>query len=303
LAFRFEHPDLPIDDNVRRAAKAEFDRAIAEVTETGFEVHETIRNVRRRLKRIRSILRLIRPVFADFASENTHLRDIGAEVSGLRDAAALIETVDRLLPGADADAAAPLARLRATLATRAAEEEARLDRETFLTELRSMLRDARVRSELWELSGRGRRSIVPGFVATYSRARRAFHLAARRPSNDNLHAWRKRVKYHWSQLGLVRDFAPAFLEVRRARVGKLAEWLGEHHNLCVLLQSLDGGPVVPQGETVRIAMLAEAELDRLASKSLKLGRLLFADKAKRVKHRWRGYFDDWRSAAKLQATR
>ena len=70
VTFQFEHPDRPLGDNVRKAAKAEFDRAIAEISETGFEVHGTVRNVRRRLKRIRALLRLIRPVFPDYAREN-----------------------------------------------------------------------------------------------------------------------------------------------------------------------------------------------------------------------------------------
>ena len=66
MVFAFDRPDLDVGDNVRHAARGEYDQAIAEVSETDFEVHDTIRNVRRRLKRIRSLLRLIRPVFPQF---------------------------------------------------------------------------------------------------------------------------------------------------------------------------------------------------------------------------------------------
>lgn len=290
--FEFEQPSRPIEDSVRAAAKAEFDRAIAEITETGFEVHETVRSVRRRLKRVRSIVRLIRPAFPDHAAENRQLRDMGAEVSALRDAAALVEAVDLLSKRANG-AGDALPALRERLAARAAAEETKLDRETFLLTLRGKLREARVRSELWDLRADGAAAVVPGFVTTYAKARDGFRAAAKTPTREHLHEWRKVVKFHWAQLGLLRRFAPEFAEVRRARAKRLAETLGDHHNLCVLEQALEGG------ETEAIGELIEVELKRLGKRAIKLGRPLFAETPDDVERRWLATFADREAVGRL----
>ena len=283
-----------VTDNVRAVAKAEFDRAIAEITETGFEVHETVRNVRRRLKRVRSIIRLIRPAFPNHVRENSLLRDTGAEVSELRDAAALVEAADRLSKGVNGEAGEALQALRQRLASRAAAEEAKLDRDAFLLGLRAKLREARVRSELWELKAGGAKAVVPGFVATYTKAREGRRAAAKSPSNEHLHEWRKTVKFHWAQLGLLRRFAPEFAEARREQAKRLAETLGDHHNLCVLRAAL------ADEEEIAIGPLIDAELGKLGKRALKLGRGLFAETPEEVERRWRATFADWEAVGRLR---
>lgn len=295
MTFRLEHPEEPLDDNVRAAAKAEFDRAMGEVSEAGFEIHETVRNVRRRLKRVRAILRLIRPVFPEYASENAQLRDIGAEVSDLRDAAALVETIDSLSLRPEVAEAGALGELRHRLAQKAADRERQLDRGVFLTQLRGRLRDARVRSELWELRDSGAAAVVPGFVATYKKARSGFRASLEAPRRPLLHDWRKLVKYHWAQLGLMRSFAPEFSEVRRQRVGRLAATLGNYHNVCVLREA----PEVADGSLPPVSSLLERECGRLAKRALKLGRPLFAEAPSVVEQRWSGYLADLAAVRRL----
>src|SRR5690606_4974042 len=138
-------------------------------------------------------------------------RDMGAEISALRDAAALVEAVDLLSRRASGEGEV-LPALRERFVARAAAEEARLDRDAFLLGLRGRLREARVRSELWELSARGAGAVVPGFAGTYAKARQGFRVAAKQPTREHLHEWRKAVKSHWAQLGLLRRFAPEFAE-------------------------------------------------------------------------------------------
>jgi len=287
VSFEFENPGRPIEDSVRAAAKAEFDRAIGEVAETGFEIHETVRTVRRRLKRIRAIVRLIRPAFAHYRAENELLRSIGADVSALRDAAALVDGVDRLLREADGETAAVLHQLRRRLVDAAADEDAGLDRDAFLLELRGKLREARVRAELWELTADDAAAVVPGFVATYRKSRGGYRAARKHPTEERyLHEWRKAVKFHWAQLSLLRGFAPAFAEKRRAAAKRLAESLGDHHNLCVLRDALTAQ------EADKVGPVLEAAIERLGKRALKLGRPLFAETPRQVRSRWTAVFAD-----------
>ena len=299
MSIRFEHPERSVEDNVRKAAKMEFDRAIADVSETGFEVHGTVRNVRRRLKRIRSLLRLIRPVFPAYAEENAALRVIGADVAALRDAMALVESVDFLARGREGDVAADLARLRLELTARAAAEEERLDRDAFLLGLRTSLRDARVRSELWELDDGGRQAIVPGFVSTYRRARRGLRHARAGGADEGFHEWRKAVKHHWVQLALLRRLVPDFADMRRVRAQKLARTLGDLQNLCLLEHRLCENAPLAAADVAPIGELARDEAARLKRRALTFGKPLFAEPPKQVRARWDSYWLDWQASQRL----
>lgn len=297
MVFAFHAFDLDVADNARLAAREEFDLAIAEVGETGFEVHDTVRNVRRRLKRIRSLVRLIRPVLSDYAAENAALRDLGAEVSDLRDARALVEAVERLSRTAPPGLAGPLARWRSALISQVADFEVGLDRDAFLLDLRAKLREARVRSELWELSAIDETSIVPGMTETYRRARRGYRAAAAAPKNDDLfHEWRKDLKHHLGHLKLLRDLMPPFATERRRRLGKLALVLGEIQNLCVLRDALELAPEARDSLENALA----AQLSKERKRALKAGRKLFREKPGVVRDRWRTYFEDWQFARRLR---
>lgn len=293
MSFEFEHPGWPIEDSVRAAAREEFDRAIDEISETGFEIHETVRNVRRRLKRVRSIIGLIRPVFPHHRREGRQLRKIGGEVSSLRDTAALVDASDRLLRQANAESLGPLQAVRRRFVAAAAAEDTRLDRDAFLLALRTKLRDARVRAELWELTAEGAEAVVPGFVGTYGKARKGYRAARKAPTDDHLHEWRKEVKFHWAQLGLLRRFAPEFAERRRASAKRLAETLGDHHNLCVMRAALTAE------EAAAIGPFLETVLERLRMRALKLGRPLFAETPREVRRRWQATFADREAVARL----
>jgi hypothetical protein len=299
VSIRFEHPERSVEDNVRKAAKTEFDRAIAEVSETGFEVHGTVRNVRRRLKRIRSLLRLIRPVFPAYAEENRALRQIGAEVGGLRDAMALVEAADLLARGLDGDVADALASLRVELAARAAAEDERLDREIFLGGLRASLRDARVRSELWELDDGERESIVPGLVATYRQARRGLRRARENGANERFHEWRKAVKHHWVHLAMLRRLVPDFADARRQRAQKLARTLGDLQNLCILEHWLCENSPLPGEQTAVVRELGRTEAARLKRRALTFGKPLFDEPPKLVRARWDAYWLDWQASRRM----
>jgi hypothetical protein len=298
--FRLDYPEQSFEDNLRRAVKAEFDRAIGEVGETGFEIHGTVRNVRRRLKRVRAVLKLVRPVLPAYREESESLRDLGADVSALRDAQALVEAVDRLAARRDGVVAPALLRLRRFLAERAAGHEAALDRDALLSRLREQLREARVRAELWEFSRTGAAVLVPGFVETYQRARGAAEAVAETREQERFHEWRKRAKDHWAQLGLLRGLAPEFAEGRRQRAGRLVRTLGDYQNLSLLLDALrDESSQAAEADAVAAIRIASRLHGKLGKRALKLGRLLFADKPRAVDRRWRTYWDDWEAARRM----
>jgi hypothetical protein len=300
VVFQFEHPERSVGDNVRQAAKAEFDLSIAEISETGFEVHGTVRNVRRRLKRVRSLLRLIAPVFPDGRREDRVLRGISAEVRGLRDVMALVEAADGLARGGAGGDVVALGLLRLELANRAAEREEALDRDALLGGLRGRLRDARVRSEVWELEDEGRKALIPGFVDTYRRARKCLRRAKGSGAERDFHEWRKEVKHHASHLSVLRGLVPPFASGRLRRTRRLAIALGDLQNLCVLGEALRRDPTLAsEPDRTAIMTLCEKALAQHRRRSLKLGESIFAETTRLVEARWEAYWLDWQAARRM----
>jgi hypothetical protein len=218
----------------------------------------------------------------------------------LRDAMALVEAADRLGRGWQGVPRLALDRLRYELANRAASHEAGLDREAFLTGLRIKLREARVRSELWELKGDGRAALVPGFVETYRRARRGMKQARASGEVAAFHDWRKSVKHHASQLSALSGLVPPFAEARLRRAKRLAITLGELQNLCVLRQAVtDDETLGTAADKALVDELCRTEIAAACRRALRLGKPLFAEPPRLVEARWEAYWLDWQAARRM----
>src|SRR5690606_16072424 len=90
--------------NLHQSVKAEeritlskqVDRALADLDNRD-NLHEGVHQARKRWKKIRALLRLLqKPLGNTYRRENKTFRNLGRSLSGLRDAEALVETVDLL---------------------------------------------------------------------------------------------------------------------------------------------------------------------------------------------------------------
>jgi hypothetical protein len=94
MGYRFRRDDASVEAGVRRIADEQLGKAVAALG--GEALHEGVHDARKRVKKLRGLLRLVRPGFKGYAEENRTLRDAARTLSGLRDHAAMIETLDRL---------------------------------------------------------------------------------------------------------------------------------------------------------------------------------------------------------------
>jgi CHAD domain-containing protein len=82
---------------LKRIVTAALAAAVNHLNHAQASLAEAIHEARKSIKKVRSVLHLLRPVLgADFAAENDRQRAIRRKLSTLRDAHALIETVDHL---------------------------------------------------------------------------------------------------------------------------------------------------------------------------------------------------------------
>ena len=293
MAFRLgfeEHPAAAL----RRCAREQLEEAIDQLERRRVEdpvgaVHEA----RKSLKKTRALLRLIQRDIpkGSYRRENRALRDAGRGVSEVRDADVMVETVDGLKERfAGQVPAKTFTGLRDRLAAQA--QAARVLDDGVIAQLVEDLRGALTRLEDWPLDDIGWAKARRGAVRSYRRARKAGAVAAERPTAENLHEWRKRVKDHWYHQRLLEEAWPAVLAAQAEQAHTLSDTLGGDHDLAVLAQRLaeGDGPLshlsVDGDEVLELVARRRAELAELATQ---LGRRIFAESPKAYGRRLKRY--------------
>jgi CHAD domain-containing protein len=301
MAYRFTHEDDSIQSAMRRIAREQIEKAIAEIDEGDLPKAETIHQVRQRCKKLRGLIRLARPSFGGYAEENQRIRDAARLLSGARDDDVLIETFDALMAeGKDVDGREDLAGVRRRLVNRRDESLARstpdsAPDDTRLDRFREEMSEALKRVDGWQLSGKGFGALEGGLEKTYRRGRKAFRAARKEPSAENVHEWRKLVKYHGHHTKLLSPIWPQVMKARKDEVSRLGDLLGGHHDLTVFADvlaqdfTIAGNPELLE-TLVRMARERQGELEAEAAG---LGTRLFADRPEALVRAWRYRWKAW----------
>ena len=293
MSFAFE-PGQKVEASVRRIAGEEIAKALAAAEDEQQDIALLVHALRRRCKKLRGLLRLVRPAFSDYKMENRAFRDAARQLGNVRDAGAMVETLDALLEF-DRELDAPMIGdaghdLRVKLVERAGAVHA--NRAALLGDFRLAMAAAEKRARRWRLDKGGFGALEGGLIASYRGMREGLRLAARSGKARDLHEWRKDTKHHWYHTRLLTPYAPTVLGTRAAQIDQLGEWLGDHQNLAVLaahLQRADSGVAPHTVEQVRATIgIKQAELERA---SLALGRELVAERPVALGKRYRTYWN------------
>lgn len=304
MSFKFLLSDGSVTDGCRRIAIEQLDKAVGEAGNGEIRVAERILRVRKRCKKLRGLLRLVGPAFPGYAKENAALRDAAAGLSGARDADVLVATFDNLLAANDALGSAPAQSnpIREELLRRHHAPDA--DPEAVLSSFADALQEIHARAGDWALKEEAFDAISDGLVKTYKSARKAMASAEKTGSALLCHAWRRHVKYHWHHLGLLRDTAPDVLTASRSAAQRLAELLGDHHDLAVLVETI-AGDMSAFGAKADVKPLLAAARDRqndLARQAFVLGHEIFAETPSALSQRLHEYWRSWRNETRREET-
>jgi CHAD domain-containing protein len=257
-----------------------------------------IHDARKRLKKSRAALRLLRAAIGEIAyrRENTALRDAARPLGVARDSkvlsAALDDLVDRYDP---ALRGLQLARFRRVLrqeqtSTRHAITLALMNRQ------RKVLREVKSRSERWNMKRDDWQVIGAGLERMYRGGRRSMKTAASSRASEDLHDWRKQVKYLWHQLQILQPVWPGPLAELADQAHQLADHLGDDHDLVVLRSKITAHVDAFEGKDYD-ALIAVLDLRRkqLQNKAFKLGARIFEEKPRRFVGRIGQYWQLWRN--------
>jgi CHAD domain-containing protein len=311
------HPGEAVPGELLRCAAAQLDRAVTELTE-GVEAdpEKAVHAARKAIKKGRSLLRLARGSIGDRRRrrENRALRDAARGLSAVRDAEAMLATIDDLseryagqLPKRTFDA------LRAPFAHRRDAQRERLGSSDLTVRAAAELAAVRERLDDWEPTEGGWRALEDGLTRSYRDGRTAFHRARDHRSGVAWHEWRKRVKDLWYQQRLLSKVAGPACAGQAKDAHHLADLLGDDHDLVVLRDALRGEASHTTADLDAVLGLIAHRQEELRGQALQLGMRVYAERPKPFVRRMRAMWQagrgqkaaaaDQRPAELAQATR
>jgi CHAD domain-containing protein len=234
---------------------------------------EAVHDARKRIEKSRALLRLARPAMRprSFRIYNRELRDQGRALSGARDADALVETVDDLARrNTRRIRKAHFAAVREGLARRTGDAPPQHDMSAVVESVGE-----------WPVDDVKAGTLVRALTDTYERGRKAFEDAARKPTTERLHEWRKRVKDLWYQQQLLKRAWPDVMKALAGEAKALSKLLGSDHDLAVLAAEL------PPGDA--LLPLIDDRRAELQSEAFALGARVYAESPKAFRERLRRY--------------
>jgi len=280
LSYSFRLSDPSLTEGVRRIARSQITTAIAEIDNETLGPVTTVHQLRKRCKKVRGLVRLVRPGFKAYAEENAAFRDLSRSLADLRDAGALLETVGSLEARfGEVIGGTLFADVRETLAAASppADDAHVAER---LASARDAFEAALARTDDWKVKGKAPAIIGRGVAQTYKRAVKTLEQAEEDGTPVEFHEFRKRVKYHWYHMRLLKHVWPKMIHARIVEARHLATSLGDLHDLAVF--RLTVLPMIENADAKlgeALGGLIEAEEQRLAPDCLRHGHRLFAEKA------------------------
>lgn len=299
MGFRFEQ-DESVIHGLRRIAREQLDKAARELQDDQSGLHETVHQVRKRCKKLRGLIRLARPALGStYKRENKWYRDTARRLSTLRDAYSIIATWENLkayfgnaIDEACFDSVGQQLRKREKLVI-GKEGKA----ETELSRCLDMIQLGLDRVDSWMLASKRFEALRDGLQKTYGRGRAAMWGAIQHSTAENFHQWRKRTKYHWYHVRLLKPIWPKVFTARAEQAHRLSDLLGDEHDLAVLREAVardsrDFG----ERRVVQVALgLIDQRRCDFQAEAESLGRRLYCEKPKQLGGRFQCSWRAWRA--------
>lgn len=315
MAYEFSDAES-VAESFARVSGEQVDQAVHALTED-LEADPTtaIHTARKAVKKQRALLRMARGSLPrpERRSANARLRAAAQRLSGFRDADVMIQTLDQLserfvgqLP------ASTFAAFREQL-ERDLQSPAEDNRSAAIDAALTDLHAVRRAVAKWTLRGNGWTAIEPGLVRTYRDGRKAFRRAQKKPTLENRHTWRKRVKDGWYELRLLAPRCGPAVRGQAEEAERLAELLGVEHDLGILKDNLQRlAPRVAEDAEAMVGLI-DFRRDELQTQAALIAERMYAESptafARRLRHYWRAgqagnqALEDRRPAALAEATR
>lgn len=251
--------------------------------------HKGVHQARKHLKKLRAIFRFLRDHLGkeNFKEANIYYRDIGRDLSLIRDITSQMEISHKLsenyaakigIEGFDQ-------LLHILQKERKKIEKKRMNQALFDEEVQLLKKDkTRFNTSKKELISKEK--ALKGLVRVYKRGFRGFQMAQVFAEVEAMHDWRKQVKYLWHQFQLINQAWPEVFLAYESVLKNLADALGDYHDLALLQEKLHQlKQELPEEFAGHLHKIAEKEKEKNLAHCIELGQLIYTEKPKAFKRR------------------
>ena len=224
-----------IPEGIKRIIVSQVDYAIYNIEHNiNSDFDLAIHEARKCSKRVRATLRLVRSETGNklFKRENYHFRDINRFLSEIRNISVIIETLNKVIRQNPAKDYSEL--LNETIRFKDRLLEVLFAEENRLKTVTELLNTGKERAETLPLKRDSIKVLYKGMRRVYMLCGRCMKIARKEPTDENLHEWRKKVKYLYYQFQVLTPFLPDELSTHIPGLDKMAEYLGEDHDMAEL---------------------------------------------------------------------
>ena len=232
-----------------------------------------------------------------YKQENARFRDLGRKLAQLRDSKVQIKTLDHLIDHFD-DIATPktFTEIRRELRVDYRREYQRVLDEGVIISVKNELKDARDAIASWTIESDDWSTVNKSLKRVYKRGYKGLDKALSEPTAENLHQWRKRVKYLRYQLKILSPMWSSLIKKWVDLTHDLSDYLGDDHDLAVLKEYvLDRSKRFDRHNTLEIVALIDRRREKLQPQAMLLGKRIYTEKAKRFVKRLSNYWQIWQA--------
>lgn len=300
MSYRLE-PTESLREGLQRIAYEQIDQAIESLRHPGDDPDAAVHDARKRFKKLRAIVRLVRDEvgYTVYKRENVCFRNAGRELAELRERYVMVATVDdlkaRYADVLDEDAFTDLYD-HLDAAHRQIRHDLLQESET-VEYVITLIEQARQRVADWPIEDESYNGIADSVHRVYKRGCKGLARAYADPTPENFHEWRKRVKYLWYHLRILRPLWPELFPQWADAVHDLSNYLGDVHDMAELKAYIAERPELMADKEARQTLfgLLNQRQQELETAARPLGERIYAEKPKRFVKRMGHYWHVWQS--------
>ncbi len=293
------NPKEELSEGFLRVLREEVGHAVSSLGDLKVNQAEAVHEARRHTKRVRALLRLLRQELGKgrYAIENNWFREIARELSPARDRQVVADRARELLAGSENVPSSEIsAELEAALEKWSSRDVREILSGTKIASLVKRLQLGERRLSKWSPLSNKLSPYIGSMEHAYRQGRKMLRTSVASPSTENLHEWRKRVKYLFYQLEVFTKEMPKVVRNDLRLAEDLGDVLGIYHDSVLLEQALEGElkQVIPELLRSALQKRLVVEKEELREHAFYLGRCLFAESPRSFGKRQRAY---WKAQA------